>query len=236
MSQTLSDSLLGVLEQRLVGQGVSITEYSELVIRLLDYGVLCRDESQIEQQLYDRFLRVEETVAEYLSVLGIRLLHDRRFQFVRLCPPGADVPGLEADDGFSGQLAFRDRMNQAEVALVLVLRTEYDKALRSGALDDQGCAPTSLEAVAIALDNLLKRQLPEQLTERKQMFRRLRQRRLIHWQQDEQLGDGDSWLRIRPIIMSYVSDAVLAALGADSVNEAGSSDDDNNHSRNETEG
>lgn len=214
MSSTLTGSLLTVLEQRLAEQGISVNEYSELLIRLLDYGVLCRDESQIEQQLYDRYLRIEELVAEYLAVLGIRLLHDRRFQFVRLCPPGADVPGIESQTGFAGQLAFRDRLSQSEVALVLVLRTEYDKALRTGSLDDQGCAPTSLESVAIAMDNLLKRQLPDQMTERKQLFRRLRQRRLIHWQQDDQLTDGDSWLRIRPIIMSYVSDAVLAALGS----------------------
>lgn len=207
--------MLESLSRSLNQQGVAPNEFSELVIRLLDYGVLCRDESQVEQQLYDRYLRVEEVASDYLSVLGIRLLHDRRFQFVRLCPPGADVPGLEADALFSGQLAFRDRLSQSEVALVLVLRTEYDKALRSGALDDHGCAPVSLEALAVSLDNLLKRQLPEQLTERKHLFRRLRQRRLIHWQQDDSLGDGDSWIRIRPVIMSYVSDAVLAALGGD---------------------
>ena len=69
-------------------------------------------------------------VEDYLTILGIRLQHDRRFQFVRLFPPGAQVPGLEDqfDQPFNG--GFRVRLNQNEVALVLCLRAQYDKALR----------------------------------------------------------------------------------------------------------
>ena len=50
------------LEQRLEKAGVTLDEYRELCLRLLNYGVLCRDESQVEQQLYDRFIRVSEPV------------------------------------------------------------------------------------------------------------------------------------------------------------------------------
>lgn len=204
--------MLNRVEQLLEKEGVQLREFSELLIRLMDYGVICRDESQVEQVLYDRFLRVEALLTEYLSVMAIRIQHDRRFQFVRLYPPGAQVPGMddEQDQPFNG--GFRIKLSQNEVALVLVLRSQYDKALREGKVDEQGCALVSLESLSIALKNLLARALPEQLTERKNLFRRLRQLRLIHLANEDSLGNAEFWIKIRPMIMSYVSDDVLSEL------------------------
>ncbi|ASP40056.1 hypothetical protein CHH28_15850 [Bacterioplanes sanyensis] len=207
--------MLDMIERDLEKEGLDQRDFSELLIRLLDYGVICRDESQIEQQLYDRYIRLERLVADYLSVIGIRLQHDRRFQFVRLFPPGAQVPGMEEPMQAGGQ-ALRMRLTQQEVALILVLRAQYDKALREGQVDEQGCVMVSLESLSIAMKNLLKRTLPEQLTERKQLFRRLKQLRLIQLANEEQLADGDLWLRVRPMIMSYVSDEVLSELTPES--------------------
>jgi hypothetical protein len=213
--------MLTVIEKQLDALGISLREFSELLMRLLDYGVICRDESQIEQQLYDRYVRVESLVEDYLQLIGLRLLHDRRFQFLRVVPPGAQVPGLEEDTGFNaglassgagGSHAFRTRLNQHEVALTLVLRAEYDKGLRDGSIDEQGSVMVSLESLGIAMKNLLQRSLPDTLTERKQLFRRLRQLRLVHISQDDRLADADTWLRVRPMIMSYVSDEVLSTL------------------------
>ncbi len=218
--------MLSLIEKQLEQAGLSLREFSELLMRLLDYGVICRDESQIEQQLYDRYLRLEDLVHDYLQLIGLRVLHDRRFQFLRVVPPGAVVPGMEEEAGFEQSQAFRLRLNQNEVALTLVLRAQYDKALREGAVDEHGCVMVSLETLGIAMQNLLKRQLPDQLTERKTLFRRLRQLRLIHLSSDDQLGDGDTWLRVRPMIMSYVSDDVLSTLLGDDSPAAGGSESD----------
>ena len=204
--------MLHYIEQQLEKDGLDSREFSELLIRLLDYGVICRDESQIEQQLYDRYLRIEELVADYLQLIGIRVQHDKRFQFVRLFPPGAQIPGVQDDQNMIQSQGLRVRLNQHEVALILILRAQYDKALREGQVDDQGCVMASLESLSIAMKNLLKRTLPENMTERKQLFRRLRQLRLIQISNEDRLDDGDMWLRIRPMIMSYVSDQVLADL------------------------
>jgi len=207
--------MLQIIDKELEKEGLSQRDFSELLVRLLDYGVVCRDESQIEQQLYDRYLRLEELIGDYLSLLGIRIQHDRRFQFVRLYPPGAQVPGMVDDPQNTGAQAFRSRLNQNEVALILVLRAQYDKALREGMVDEQGCVMVSLEALSIAMKNLLKRTLPENLTERKALFRRLKQLRLVQIANEDTLTDGDMWLRVRPMIMSYVSDQVLSELMED---------------------
>ena len=75
--------MLQDIENELEKEGVSQKDYSELLIRLLDYGVICRDESQIEQALYDRFLlrkavthdgRVDQTPWVCHDVVGNELL------------------------------------------------------------------------------------------------------------------------------------------------------------------
>jgi len=204
--------MLHFIEQKLEKQGLDRRELSELLIRLLDYGVICRDESQVEQQLYDRYLRLEEIVSDYLELIGIRVQHDKRFQFIRLYPPGAQIPGVQDEPNAIQSPGLRMRLNQNEVALILVLRAQYDKALREGQVDEQGCVMVSLESLSIAIKNLLKRTLPENMTERKQLFRRLKQLRLIQIANEDRLDDGDMWMRIRPMIMSYVSEQVLADL------------------------
>jgi hypothetical protein len=197
------------LSDQLKDKHLTADEFTELLIRLLDYGVLCRDESAVEQKLYDRFLQCEELVEDYLGVLALRLDHNRRFGFVRVFPPGAQVPGLQDEDQQPFNGGMRARLNQMEVALVLVLRIEYAKQLREGRVDENGCVLVSIEALGIAFHNLLKRSLPENLTERKALLRRMRQLRLVHYQQEDDLDSGESWLRIRPAITSFVTDEAL---------------------------
>lgn len=202
------------LTKKLADKGYQLQEFSELVLRLLDYGVLCRDESNVEEQLYDRYLVLEELVADYFAPLHLRIQHDRRFCFVRLFPPGAVVPGLPDENDAPFNSGLRTNLTQPEVATVLVLRAEYDKALREGQVDDQGCVTLSLEALSIAMRNLLKRSLPEKKTERAQLFRRLRQLRLIQFSADADMDNQDAWLRIRPTITSFVNEAVLNQINA----------------------
>ncbi|MBL7250089.1 DUF4194 domain-containing protein [Alloalcanivorax sp. C16-2] len=199
------------LNDALDARGVTPAQFSELMIRLLDHGVLCRDESKKEAELYDRYLHIPELVEDYLSVLRVRLHHERRFASLRLFPPGAEIPGeADQDEGFNSGL--RNRLSQQEVALILVLRAEYDKSLRDGQIDEHGQATLPLEALNLASKNLLGRPLPDGRTEREALFRRMRQLRLIRGAGDGGLEDGEAWLTIRPDITSLVTDAVLATL------------------------
>jgi hypothetical protein len=203
------------LEQRLEPKGVSLEEFRGLLIRLVNYGVLERRESQTERELYDRFVRVEELVGEALWLYGIAAHHDRRFEYVRLYPPGSRTPGMESaeDEAFNGSL--RVRPTQNEVALILVLRAQYDKAVREAKIDENGFATESLEGIALAMKNWLNRSLPDKATERRAIFKRLRQLRLIDYHSDEELEGSEAWLRIHPMIVDFVSaDAIEAARGA----------------------
>jgi hypothetical protein len=203
------------LEERLSPKGVSLEEFRGLLIRLVNYGVLERGESQTERDLYDRFVRVEELVGEALWLYGIVVHHDRRFEFARLYPPGSRTPGMELaeDEAFNGSL--RVRPTQQEVALILVLRAQYDKAVREAKIDENGFATEPLEAIALAMKNWLNRSLPEKTTERRALFKRLRQLRLIDYHSDEEFDGSEAWLKIHPMIVDFVSsDAIEAARGA----------------------
>ncbi|MCE3251690.1 MAG: hypothetical protein K0Q67_700 [Cellvibrio sp.] len=205
----MSDQLSSLLQEQLEKYNLSLDNWRELVQRLLDYGVLCRDDSQVEAELYDRFVRIHELVNDYLSLMGVRFQHDSHFRFVRILPPGARLPGMddESDEPFNAGL--RSRLNQHEVALVLVLRAEYDKALREGSIDEQGCATLSLEAIAMAMKSLLRRSLPENLGERRQAFKRLRQLRLINFFAESDIDSSESWIKIRPLIINLVNNEWL---------------------------
>lgn len=204
-----------LVEQRLESTGISLEEFRGLLIRLVNYGVLERDESQTERELYDRFVRVEDLVGEALWLYGIVVHHDRRFEYIRLYPPGSRTPGMEQaeDEAFNGSL--RARLTQNEVAVILVLRAQYDKALREAKIDENGFATEPMEAISLALKNWLNRSLPEKTTERRAIFRRLRQLRLIDYHSDDELEASEAWLRIHPMIVDFVSaDAIEAARGA----------------------
>lgn len=205
-------NLQEILLEQLSAENLHHGDWLEVIQRLLDYGVLCRDESRIEAELYDRFVRIESVVDDYLALMGVRLHHDSRFQYVRLIPPGARVPGLEdeTDTPFNGGL--RARLLQHEVAVILTLRTEYDKSLREGKVDETGCVNLSIEALALSLKNLLMRSLPDNQIERRQLFKRLRQLRVIRYGADADLLSGDSWIKIRPLVVHLVSNDLLEQL------------------------
>jgi hypothetical protein len=93
-----------------------------------------------------------------------------------------------------------------------VCRIEYAKHLREAKVDENGCVLVSMEALSIAFTNLLKRTLPDNLTERRALFRRLRQLRLLNYLQEDDLENPESYLRIRPAITSMVNDDALAVL------------------------
>ncbi len=191
---------------------ISSEEFSELIIRLLDYGVITRNESQVENLLYDRYIQCANIVEDYLSIAKIRIQHDRKFCYVRLFPPGAVVPGLADDQHSAFNNGFRIKPSQQEVAVILILRVEYEKSLREGVVDDKGCVTIAIESIAIALKNLLKRSLPEISGERKLIFKRLKQLRLIQFSNEADLDSSESWISIQPSITAFVSDDVLAQL------------------------
>ncbi len=212
------DNVTDLLEHNLDQLGLTNTAFSELIIRLLDYGVISRNESQIEAALYDRYLQCADIVKDYLAPLHLILVHDSQFKFIRVYPPASQVPGVADNDNAHDspfQSGFRTKPSTTAIAVILILRVEYEKALREGKVDELGQVLLPLEELVITMKNLLKQSLPESQGERLAIFRQLRQLRLIKYsnENDLNLDNGqDSWLRIEPGITSFVNQAMLDQL------------------------
>lgn len=210
--------LTDLLEQKLDALGLNAYAFSELLIRLLDYGVISRHESQIEATLYDRYLQCSELLDDYLRPLNLVIMHDPQFRFVRAFPPASKVPGIADDDHAQDspfQNGFRTKPTPAAIAVMLILRVEYEKALREGKVDELGQVLLPLEELVITMKNLLKQSLPESQTERQAIFRQLRQLRLIKYSSESDLSvenSQDSWIRIEPSITSFITQNMLDQL------------------------
>jgi len=212
------EKITELLEQNLDQVGLSLNAFSELIVRLLDYGVISRNESQIEANLYDRYLQCVDIVEDYLIPLHVILVHDTQFRFIRVFPPASVVPGIVDNDNAQDspfQTGFRTKPSANAVAVILILRVEYEKALREGKVDELGQVLLPLEELVITMKNLLKQSLPESQGERQAVFRQLRQLRLVKYTSEADLtieNDQDSWLHIDPSITSFVNQAMLDQL------------------------
>lgn len=212
------DKITDLLEQNLDHVGLTSTAFSELIVRLLDYGVISRNESQIEASLYDRYLQCTDIVEDYLAPMHLVLVHDSQFRFIRVFPPASLVPGVADDDHSQDspfQNGFRTKPSANVIAVILILRVEYEKALREGKVDELGQVLLPLEELVITMKNLLKQSLPESQGERQSIFRQLRQLRLVKYSNEADLAlenGQDSWLRIEPSITSFVTQAMLDQL------------------------
>lgn len=106
------------------------------------------------------------------------------------------------------------RVSRRTVAVVLVLRAQYDKAVREGKIDGHGYAAEPLEAIGLAMKKWLNRSLPERLSDRREVFKRLRQLRLIEYREDDDLEQAEAWIRIHPMIVDFVGTDAIQALQA----------------------
>lgn len=207
------------LREELAGEGVTMDRFKELVVRLMAYGVVVRDEDRTEQAIYDDARRVEKLLADYFSIAGLYLHHDLTAQFFRLYPPGAAIDGV-AEDLNEPVPALRTRVSANFVAVALALRFLYQEKLNQGYVDAQGEALVSFDDIAAALQTQLKRSLPENAAERMALLAELKRHRLLRYSSSFSIADEDAFLAIRPLILGVISNEALAnALEADGVIE-----------------
>lgn len=207
--------ILNELETQLAQRDLSLSQFREVAYRLLDHGIIVRNESATEEGLYDLYLRLAPLLVEYLDVLGIRLRHDEVFELVRAYPPNATIPGDGEQPEEQAAKPLRKRLSQNEVAMLLALRLEYDRGIREARLDEHNQVRSSLESLSLLMRQQLDRQLPESKVERDQLFSHLRQLRVIKLASDFHEGNDLVW--IRPAIVSLVADAMAEK---DAVEEA----------------
>ena len=204
-------SLHKTIQDELRRTPVSFERFQTLAIRLLDTGVLASGDSQLETELYQDAARVEELLHAYFDIIGCTLHHDHGFEYMRLYPPGSEIPGHESgEDNDVLPKGLRLQLSQNDIAAALVLRFLYSDAVQNGQLDEDGEAMTNLEAFNTAMATQLKRTQSLSVTERRASFGRLRMLKLVNFPSDLDVADPGAQLAIRPLITSLIPETALA--------------------------
>ncbi|MDH5185248.1 MAG: DUF4194 domain-containing protein [Gammaproteobacteria bacterium] len=208
-------SLHKTLQDELRGTPVSFERFQTLAIRLLDTGVLSSGDSQLETELYQDAARVEELLHSYFDIIDCTLFHDHGFEYMRLYPPGSDIPGQDKQDNDVLPKGLRMQLSQGDIASALVLRFLYSEAMQNASLDEDGEAMINLEAFNTTMATQLKRTQPLSVTERRSGFGRLRALKLINFPSDLDVTDPNAQLAIRPLITSLIPEQALADVVAE---------------------
>ena len=69
-------SLLSQIAEQLALANIKQDRFREIIVRLMAYGAIVREEDRVEQLLYDDARRVENLLEDYFDVAGFRLHHD----------------------------------------------------------------------------------------------------------------------------------------------------------------
>jgi len=171
--------------------------------------VIYCDQSNVEREIYYVFVRMESLVTETLALQGWRIYHDEQHCYVVLLAPGSKSPQIESDDvdEISG---LRRRLSNDDICLLLLLNQSYQQALMNGGIDENGCANVAIEQLNQAFRTFLGRPAPSG-TIRNECFRMVNSLRLIEARQ-EQWEQADGWIKVRPIITSFVFNDILNAI------------------------
>lgn len=204
----MQPSLAQFIEQRLSTEGagtIKPTRFAELAGRLLASGVVWREYSRPEADLYDDAIQCEQLLREWFACIGFVLVHDSDARLLRLYPPGEGG----GDDEEDGVRRLRARLSRDFVAAVIALRFLYTEALtgRRPLVDER--LAISLEELSQAVVSLLAHKLPNSASERMVLLRELRKHRVLHFIEGDDAGDMQMGLAVLRPVMSFVSDEAM---------------------------
>ena len=204
------------LGQEIKNRNLGMDEFRTVLLRLLDKQVIYRNESQVEAELYDLYVRLQDVVDAYLGVLGITVFWNPQLNFIIAYPPGSEIPGVEG--GESGPAALQRRIHADEAGLLITLRLLYEEKIREGEIDEEGCVFVPLETVFTRYSSIMKKEMPAAEVERRSLFQTLKQLRLVTY---SDLTAPDQWIGIREIIMHFTLNGVAEALTENELSSPG---------------
>jgi len=200
-------SLQQMVEERLRTEGagsVKADRFAELAGRLLSSGILWREFSRPEADLYDDAAQCEQLLREYFAVTGFVLTHDADATIFRLYPPGEGGDGDE-----DGVKRLKARLSRDFVATAIALRFLYTEALTGKRELVNEVLVISLEELSQAVVSLLAHSLPPSNADRLSLLRDLRKHRMVRFNDGDGAGSMEMLLSVLRPVMSYVSDEAL---------------------------
>lgn len=207
------NELLSHIEKQLASTSVTLETFRKIATRLLANGVISYGDNSLESTLYNEAKRIENLLDDYFAVIDCKLFHEPDFQYFCLFPPGSDIPGAGADEDEETDTSLREKFTQDEVASILIFRLLYQQVFQEGLLTESAEAQITIESFHTTMQTRLNRSLSAiGSTKRKELFQKLRRRKLIRYPGNANLDNQETVIAIRPIITHFVHSEALEAV------------------------
>lgn len=200
------------IEERIDGTNVDCNEFGDIIIYLLNHGVIVRPnrgthsekDPQIEGTLYDKFVRVKEEAIDYLSIIGMGVYHNEEFQSIRVYAPDAKYPH-DNEEKEEGSSLMRFAINKDLSASLIICYALYEEKRNEGKLEDDFTAVVSqfefMSAIGIMLG--VDYDSTRGKVAKEEIYKALKRMRAINYNK-EFLSSTEAPLIIRPLIYDIV--------------------------------
>jgi len=186
--------------------GLDIVDFQDVVTYLLENGVICREDKKIEEGYYDKFVRMESVVKDYLNLINISVEHDEDLYSVRLYAPSSDTPKEKSDGEVKSALSMR--FSNEESAYLLALTILYNQKLNEGHVLDDASVEVNLEEFNTILATSIGYTPHENKTNREESLRTLHKLKAVKFAKGV-FEDEDRPLIIRPYIKQIILPEML---------------------------
>lgn len=199
-------------------------QFSDIIARLANDGVIVAGDSNVETELYDAATQIEDEISDFFGVLGCTVYHNPKLGYFRLFPPAARSPSMaqfsaatEAENE-AASTGLRRRSNPHVSAALLAIRAIYQQKIASGDLASGfGEVSTSVEEIYVTMQTRLKREPAQSAPERRNALRELANVwRVIRIPVEADPDDRETRITIRPMIADLISESVALRAEEDS--------------------
>lgn len=187
-------------------KGHDIEIFGDLISFLLEKGVIVREDSAIEKEMYDYFVDLKAYTEDYLSIIRIQVYHDEDNQSVRIFAPSSRTP--DEVDGVDNGNNFTLKLTSDESAYLLALAIIYDQKLKAGKVLDDYSVEVELEEFTTALVSNLGYDLTDNKTEMKNALKTLKRLKVANFS-DRVFDDSDNILIVRQYIKDLIRDNMI---------------------------
>lgn len=187
-------------------KGHDIEIFGNLISYLLEKGVIVREDSTIEKEMYDYFVDLKIYVEDYLSIVRIQVYHDEDNQSVRIFAPSSRTP--DEVDGIDIGNNFTLKLTSDESAYLLALAIIYDQKIKAGKVLDDYLVEVEVEEFTTALISNLGYELTDNKTEMKNALKTLKKLKVVNFS-DKVFEDSDNILIVRQYIKDLVRDNMI---------------------------
>ncbi len=198
------------------GKGYDMENFANVVNYLLEKGVIVREDTTRETELYDCFVDIKSHVLEFFAIMRVQVYHDDKQQNVRLFTPASMTPkDVNVDDVPNN---FSQKLNNEESAYLIALAIIYNQKLRANTALEHHSVAVELEEFLLVLNTNLGYSPTENKTERKNALATLKRLRAVDFS-DNVFESSDNVLIIRKYIRDLVRDSMFKPYMEDGVSD-----------------